>query len=146
MDTRTRNKKLMCLIVGVLFTVASIIGLIKVNTDKHRLARCTEQTRGQVIRVTVREHHPRKSKNYNTYMTEYSFEANGTVYTGVVSLSEKKRLDTGDSLYLHYDPDDPENNNADLAYRPGTPAIVYVSICLVVGIVLIILPLIRKPR
>ena len=73
-------------------------------------------------------------------MTEYSFEANGTVYSGVVSLSEKKRLD------LRYDPDDPENNNADLAYRPGTPAIVYVSICLVVGIVLIILPLIRKPR
>lgn len=89
----------------------SIMSITKEIRQKEE--RCSQVTTGTVTSVTAKKRTTGRKKNkttYYVYATRYTFTVDGMQVNGETNLSKNARLEEGDEITVHYDPDQPTEN------------------------------------
>lgn len=101
-----------CSIVMVIMAVV----IFRVGSaQKKETARCTGTATGTVTSVREERRTKKSGKHsrttYYVYITDYTFDVNGTEYTGFSTLSASERHNVGDTITVKYNPDKPSEEH-----------------------------------
>lgn len=109
-----KNAYLTSIILLILALVILIISTVDTNNNGKLVAKCSEQTAGEVVDTDTQHVYRRRGGSYDKNMITVEFkDKNGKEHTAYYE--GKKYFGKGDPVLINYDPTDPDTNYFDAA-------------------------------
>lgn len=147
-NTDPKMVVLMFMLMGGVLLFGAIMGLSSIIRFKNTEKSCSETTTGVVTDVTEEMRTRRRRRHttiYYVYITDYTYTVNDVNWYSVSTLSKEERMDIGEELTVHYNPDEPDVNYTKYD-DPGTSSAVGVVITSVLGVIFLIAGFTAKRR